>query len=255
MVAAIWSTPEKSMMDFPAETFLTFFINHRLLQVNNRSKWRTVKNGSRKYVDKIATRLQHVHLEEPVLEVKKENNGLRLTSGKGSYFFDKVVFATHAPLTGKILRTESSEINRVLSCFTTQSNQAYLHQDTSLMPKSKKCWSSWNTLANLNTQHSNKVALTYYLNRLQPLETKQDMLLTLNPAVSPQKTIFEAEYHHPLFDQKAIDAQNEIPQMQGHEGIYFAGAWTRYGFHEDGILSAVKVAEKFDIKTPWQPAV
>ncbi len=252
MVAAIWSTPEKLMMSFPAETFLTFFLNHKLLQVNDRPQWKTVKNGSINYVQKIAKKLEHVHLDEATLKVKRDGSHLRVNTTKGEYLFDKVVFATHPSLTSKILQTESSEVKRVLSSFQTIKNTAYLHHDESFMPRSKKCWASWNVSANLNTPEEHQVSLTYYLNRLQPLPTKKNMLLTLNPSRIPQKSLFQADYNHPKFDQLAIEAQLELPMIQGIDNVFHCGAWTRYGFHEDGLLSAVNIAKLFGIDTPWR---
>ena len=251
MVAAIWSTPETKMLDFPAETFLTFFLNHKLLQVNDRPQWKTVKNGSINYVQKIAERLQHIHLAEPITKVEKSGNHVKVVSNKQEYLFDKVIFATQPSLTRKILKTEHSEVIRVLNSFNTVTNNAYLHQDEDLMPKSKKCWSSWCVQANYNTKHEQQVSLTYYLNRLQPLKTQQNLFLTLNPTQPPKNTLLQVQYGHPLFDQAAIDAQAELPSIQGFDGVYFIGAWTRYGFHEDGLLSAVKLARLFDINTPW----
>jgi predicted NAD/FAD-binding protein len=251
MLAAIWSTPEQKMFDFPAETFLTFFINHKLLQVNDRPQWRTVKGGSRQYVKKIAERLQHIHLGEPVHSVEKTTTQIQLKTGKGEYLFDKVVFATAPAVTRKILKTPHGQLSEFLNSFNVVPNKAVLHQDESMMPVSKKCWASWCVQANLNSDFSNNVALTYYLNRLQPLMTAQNIFLSLNPAKEVSNVVFNVSYSHPMFDQKAIDAQKNLPLLQGIDGIYHAGAWTRYGFHEDGILSAVNVAKHFGIEAPW----
>ncbi|MFN3696961.1 MAG: NAD(P)/FAD-dependent oxidoreductase [Pseudobdellovibrio sp.] len=253
MVAAIWSTPEKGMMDFPAETFLTFFLNHKLLQVNDRPVWRTVKNGSINYVNKIAAKLKHIHLSEPITEVLYDDKSLQvqLQSIKGKYMFDKVIFATHAPITRKIYKNPSTEQFNMLKVFETIPNQAVLHNYEKLMPKNRSCWASWNVISNLNSKYDDKVSLTYYLNRLQPLPTQKHVLLTLNPAKSVDHAILTNEYHHPKFDQAAIDSQKLIDGVQGVNNVYFAGAWTRYGFHEDGILSAVKVGEKLGVHPPW----
>jgi predicted NAD/FAD-binding protein len=253
MLAAIWSTPEQKMFDFPAETFLTFFINHKLLQVNDRPQWKTVKGGSRQYVKKIADRLSHIHLGEGVLSVEKtENNKLKLSTAKGEYLFDKVVFATAPAVTRKILKTQNEKLQKFLNSFQVVPNKAVLHRDESLMPVSKKCWASWCVQANLKSEYSNNVALTYYLNRLQPLSTQKDIFLSLNPAVEAKEVVFKVDYTHPMFDQKAIDAQIELPGLQGIDGVFHAGAWTRYGFHEDGLLSAVNVAKCFSIEVPWK---
>lgn len=252
MVAAIWSTPEKGMLDFPAETFLTFFINHKLLQVNDRSVWKTVKNGSIQYVNKIASQLSHIHLSEPVTKVESIGDRIYLESIKSKYEFDKVVFATHAPVTRKIYTFKNELQKNIIESFSDISNDAVLHTDQSFMPENKKCWSSWNVKAQLKTSESDKVSLTYYLNKLQPLPTLEKLLLTLNPSVKINNTILSHQYAHPKFDQKAIDAQKKISSIQGIDNVYFAGAWTRYGFHEDGLLSAVNVAKCFDISPPWE---
>jgi len=252
MVAAIWSTPEQGMLDFPAETFLTFFINHKLLQVNNRPVWKTVKNGSVQYVDKIAKQLKHIHLSEPVLQVESVSQGIYLKSSVTDYHFDKVVFATHAPITSKIFKFKNEYQKSLIDSFSDIPNKAVLHEDSSLMPQNKKCWSSWNVKAQLKTKASDKVSLTYFLNRLQPLPTKNKLLLTLNPELDVKNKILSYDYAHPKFDQKAIDAQKKIESIQGVDHAYFAGAWTRYGFHEDGLLSAVEVAKCFNIKPLWK---
>jgi uncharacterized protein len=161
MIAAIWSTPEKAMREFPAETFLTFFINHKLLQVNERPVWRTVKNGSVNYVSKIASHLPHIHLDEGVLSVKKQNEGLELISKKQKYLFDKVIFATQPPLTSKIYQSSSTAVVDMLNAFRSEPNKAILHKDKKFMPKAQRCWASWNVQANLRSSNSNKVALTY----------------------------------------------------------------------------------------------
>lgn len=252
MVAAIWSTPEKGMLDFPAETFLTFFINHKLLQVNDRPVWRTVENGSKNYVDQIAQRLQHIHLSEAVDSVESVSGKLHLKTHLADYQFDRVVFATHAPVTAKIYKFKNQQQESMIKSFSTIPNKAILHDDLGFMPQKTKCWASWNVQAQLGTAESDKVSLTYLLNRLQPLATDNNLLLTLNPSRTPNNIMFSADYDHPKFDQKAIDAQSDIPHLQGIDGVYFAGAWTRYGFHEDGLLSAVNVAKHFDIETPWR---
>ncbi|AZZ36032.1 NAD/FAD-binding protein [Bdellovibrio sp. qaytius] len=252
MVAAIWSTPEKGMLDFPAETFLTFFINHKLLQVNDRPVWRTVKNGSKNYVDQIAAKLEHIHLNEAVNSVENVNGVLQLKTHLGDYQFDRVVFATHAPVTAKIYKFKHARQEKLIKSFATIPNQAILHSDLGFMPQREKCWASWNVQAQLGTAASDKVSLTYLLNRLQPIDTDRKMLLTLNPSRKPSGVMLSANYEHPKFDQLAIDAQNDIPHLQGIDGVYFAGAWTRYGFHEDGLLSAVNVAKLFEIETPWR---
>ena len=248
--AAIWSTPEDSMLKFPAATFLTFFLNHKLLQVNDQPKWRTVKNGSIQYVEKAAKLIPHIHLGKAIQQVERTQKGVQVKLDDGVMLFDRVVMATHAPITAKLLMNPSELERRVLSPFQTIANTTILHRDASLMPKSEKCWAAWNVQA--ANAGKEKVSLTYYLNRLQPLATKQNYFVTLNPIQTIENVIRKLIYHHPLFDQDTIRAQRELSEIQGGGGVYYAGAWTRYGFHEDGLLSAVKVAKHMGILIPWK---
>ncbi len=248
--AAIWSTPENKMLEFPASTFLTFFINHKLLQVNNRPVWRTVKNGSIEYVKKASAQIKHIHLSSPVVDVQRAVNKVFLKTPRESFEFDRVVLATHAPITAKILKDQSAEEKNVLSAICYEANKAYLHNREELMPRTKRCWSAWNVYGDASGE-SSKVSLTYHLNELQKLPSKKDYFLTLNPATEIKDYQREIDYSHPQFNQAAIRAQRLLPSIQGNGGVYYAGAWTRYGFHEDGLLSAVQVAEMLGVTTPW----
>lgn len=249
--AAIWSTPESKMLDFPAETFLNFFINHKLLQVNNRPVWRTVKNGSIQYVQKAREQIRHVHIDTPVLSVERQSKKIVVRTATDSIEFDAVVMATHAPITAQILKNKSEAEEKILSSIRYENNKTILHRDSNFMPKNKICWSSWNVLGSNDTENIQKVSLSYYLNRLQPLPTDKNYFVTLNPLSTIQNAIREFQYSHPQFDHAAIQAQNGLSAIQGNGGIYYAGAWTRYGFHEDGLLSAVKVAELLNTPIPW----
>ncbi len=248
---AIWSTPEMGMLSFPAETFLTFFMNHKLLEVNGRPKWRTVEKGSRQYVQKAALKISKIFLNSRITAVERKDGKVVVTNNNETNVYDKVIMATHAPITKKILKNQSSKEEEVLNAFRYESNATILHSDESFMPKSKLCWSSWNVIGTGNSGKSNKVSLTYNINFLQSLPTKKTFLVTLNPHERIKEPLREFSYDHPQFDQEAIRAQRELPTIQGNGGVYFAGAWTRYGFHEDGILSAVNVAELLGVKAPW----
>lgn len=252
--AAIWSTPEGRMNEFPAATLLLFFINHHLLQVNGRPQWRTVKNGSIQYVKKAAARIARIHTGAPVLEVERRNGKVILRTGTDTAEFDQVVMATHAPITAKILKAQSQREQEVLAAFKYEPNRTLLHTDQRVMPRTKRCWSSWNVLGAGHETFASKVSLSYYLNRLQPLQAKQNYFVTLNPGKDVSGLLREFEYHHPQFNQEAIRAQRELPSIQGQGGVYFAGAWSRYGFHEDGILSAVNAAALMGVNTPWAAA-
>lgn len=248
---AIWSTPESKMLEFPAATFLTFFINHKLLQVNNRPIWKTVKNGSRQYVDRAAKSISHIHVGTPVVAVERVNGKVHVRTNTESVEFDRVVMGTHAPITARILKVQSDQEKNVLEAIQYEANKTYLHHDESCMPQEKRCWSAWNVYGAKENEHMRKISLSYYLNELQKFPATKNYFLTLNPSFAIETTVREFEYAHPQFDQRAIRAQRELPQIQGHGGVYYAGAWSRYGFHEDGLLSAVNVADLMGVKTPW----
>ena len=250
--AAIWSTPERGMEAFPAETFLTFFINHQLLQINDRPIWRTVEGGSVEYVKKVSARIPFIHLNAPVQNVERLAGKVLLRTAGECLEFDRVVFATHAPVTLRILENPTDLERRVLSSIGTSANKTYLHTDSSFMPSRRKCWSSWNVMSSPENQNHENVSLTYFINKLQPLRTEKNYFVTLNPRSPVQRVLRELSYDHPQFDREAIEAQKSLPLIQGRGGVYFAGAWTRYGFHEDGLLSAVRIGDLLGIKPPWE---
>jgi predicted NAD/FAD-binding protein len=254
MAGAIWSTPVGNMRQFPAESFFTFCMNHRLLQVNDRPQWRTIVGGSEKYVQNIERRLSHIHLNSPVESVERGTGQIRLRTRGQEILFDKVVFATHVPVTRSILRSRSAEEEAILGCFSVQPNTAVLHHDDRDMPKRKSCWASWNVLTGSAKSDPSiqKMSLTYYINRLQPLGSKKNRFVTLNP-VTPLPDADESfSFDHPYFDQRSLQAQKDLNKIQGAGGVYYTGAWTRYGFHEDGLLSAVNMARLLDVVPPWK---
>ena len=250
MGAAIWSTPERSMLEFPAETFLAFFINHRLLQVTDRPVWRTVRDGSEQYVNKLAATLPHVRLNAAVTQVERRDGAVFVQSNGESLKFDQVVMATHAPVTAKLLKLDARELE-LLGAFQDEQNRTVLHGDASFMPRRPRCWAAWNVLGSSDPAVTSKVSLSYHINRLQPLNTDKNVFVTLNPQSPIAGRTREFEYAHPQFTQNAIRAQRDLKDIQGNGGVHFAGAWTRYGFHEDGLLSAVKVAERLGVNVPW----
>jgi predicted NAD/FAD-binding protein len=219
--------------------------------VNDRPQWRTVKNGSRQYVDKAAKRISHIHLNSPVTSVERMDGKVTVTSLGKSEIFDKVILAAHSPVANQILQNKTVVEEKILSAISYESNRTILHSDPAFMPKEKRCWSSWNVLGTGKGGFAKKVSLTYFINMLQSLPTKNNYFVTLNPHSEIYRPWQEFSYDHPKFDQMAIRAQRDIDLIQGNGGVYFAGAWTRYGFHEDGILSAVKVSELLGVKAPW----
>ncbi|MBY0556095.1 MAG: FAD-dependent oxidoreductase [Burkholderiaceae bacterium] len=252
MAAAIWSSSPSDILQFPATTFLRFCLNHALLQVNNRPQWRTVKGGSRNYVRKIAATLPDCRINTPVLHVGRHGAGLRVTTAAGSEQFDAVVFATHAPTTLALL-DNSIAAPALLEGVRYQPNVAYLHTDLALMPKHRKVWSAWNYLSAPAQNGERPVCVSYWLNQLQELPFQTPVMVTLNPPTAPDadSTLARFEYEHPIMDQAAIDAQTRLHEIQGKDGIWYAGAWTGYGFHEDGLKSALRVVRDFGVAPAW----
>lgn len=252
MGAAIWSTSTEDMRKFPAENFLQFGINHSLFQVEGRPVWRTIKNGSREYVKKIANELPRIFLNEPVLSVNRSEK-ITVTTASRVESFDKVIFATHTDITAKILQDKTPAEKEILEKVEYSENIAYLHYDKSHLPDSQNVWSAWNYFSETDANSKQAVAVSYLISKLQPLPFKEPIIVTLNPmrVPDPSKTIKTIIYHHPLFDQKAIDAQKMLSEIQGDNHTYFAGAWCGYGFHEDGLKSGIVVAKMLGAKVPW----
>lgn len=257
MAAAIWSSKPDDILDFPASTFLQFCMNHALLQVNDRPKWRTVKGGGREYVRKIAACLSDVRLNTPVLAVHRTEDGVVIESKNGKETFDSVIFATHAPDTLRLLTDANVDEKEILSSVRYQANTAILHTDEAQLPRRKKVWSAWNYIggprADGEINDMRPVCVSYLLNQLQDLPVKQAVIVTLNPFTppAPDTVLAQFEYDHPVFDADAIRAQALLPTIQGKNKVWFAGAWTGYGFHEDGLKSALRVVADFDALPSW----
>jgi predicted NAD/FAD-binding protein len=254
MAAAIWSCPVATMRGYPVSTFARFCHNHGLLQVVDRPQWYTVRGGARDYVDKIAARLPDLRRDDPVHEVRRLPDGsTRVTSRTGPADYDHVVLACHSDESLALLRDADAGERGVLAAVRYQPNRAVLHTDVQQMPRLRSVWSAWNYLsdgADLSAE-SARVAVTYWLNRLQPLPTTRPVLLTLNPLVPPlpEHVIGAYDYAHPVFDAAAVAAQRALPEVQGRRGVWLAGAWTGFGFHEDGLKSGVAVAEALLART------
>jgi uncharacterized protein len=243
MAAAIWSCPSEQMLAFPVATFVQFCHNHGLLQVNDRPKWFTVKNGARNYVKKIVPFIDQVHANTPVLSVLAKGDKPVVKTALGQAAFDHVVMACHSDQAAEILHGNEAQ-RAQLAHIRYQPNVAFLHTDEKLMPKTRSTWSSWNYLSDvLNPQPS--VSVTYWSNLLQPLPVKKPIFVTLNPIIQPDsnKVFREIHYSHPVFDVPAVKAQQALTELQGLGNVYMAGAWMKYGFHEDGHTSGLNAAK------------
>jgi len=255
MTSAIWSTPSTKMLEFPAESLIQFMKNHSLIQ-NNRPKWRTVKGGSREYVKKL-TRDTNADFRKnsEVLSVTRTDEGVLVRDTSGTeQIFDQVVMAAHSDQSLKILKDASKQEREILSAVKYVKNDVWLHRDTSLMPKRKKAWAAWNYIGNRNVMDDRDVSVTYWMNRLQNIDEQYPLFVTLNPIEKPAEnlTVSRYAYSHPLFDTAAINAQARLHEIQGKNRVWYCGAWTGFGFHEDGLKSGLYVARKLGGVVPWQ---
>lgn len=255
MAAAIWSCPTQTMMAYPLATFARFCHNHGLLQVSDRPQWMTVRGGSRVYVQAIADRLVDVRRACAVSAVRRMGQGVMVEAGGMAERHDQVVMACHSDQALALLGDHATPAERrLLGAIRYQPNHAVLHTDVALLPRSRRVWSAWNYMAGEGAPDRRPVSVSYLMNSLQPLPFKRPVVVSLNPFIEPDpaSVIARFDYAHPLFDGPAIDAQVRLPEIQGRERIWFCGAWTGYGFHEDGLASAVRVARHFGVNVPWQ---
>jgi predicted NAD/FAD-binding protein len=253
MAAAIWSCPTRAMLDYPFASFARFFQNHGLLQLADRPQWYTVRGGSRRYVEAISRGLADVRLATPVRSLRRERTQAWVNGER----FDAVVLACHSDQALALLGAEASPAERaVLSAIPYQKNRALLHTDATLLPKNRRVWSAWNYAAGADAPQGRPVSVHYLINKLQPLPFAQPVIVSLNPHREPDasQVIGEFDYDHPVFGVGAAAAQARLPEIQGARSTWFCGAWTRYGFHEDGFASALEIARALDVEPLRQAA-
>ena len=250
IASAIWSSKPNKILDYPAEVFINFFENHGLLSFTNQPQWFFVKNNSKDYVEKFQKNFKgEIKLNTKIIAVEKLSNGkIELKTNDGVHIFDKVIFASHGDQTFNMLKNQSKKQKAILKNFAYQENHITVHKDVSFMPKNKKCWSSWNYKIKDNEHY-----LTYWMNNLQNIDKNYPVFVTLNAKglVNKNDVFDEYKFEHPLYNFAMIQAQKEISAIQGEDNIYYAGAYLGYGFHEDGIKSAIEVAKKMNLKLPW----
>ena len=245
MLGCIWSCPTDQMLRFPVATMVRFCHNHGLIQVQNRPQWHTVAGGARQYVHAILQGLD-ARLATPVTHIERTMAGVSVRAGGVTEPFDAVVLAVHSDQALRLLAQPSAAERRVLGAIRYQPNRAVLHTDTRVMPRRRAAWAAWNyERAADGAQESARVCLHYWLNRLQPLPFAQPVLVSLNPVspIDPAKILGEFDYDHPVFDLSAWSAQKQVAELQGVQRTWFAGAWTGYGFHEDGLQSGYRAAD------------
>jgi predicted NAD/FAD-binding protein len=244
MLGCIWSCPTDQMLQFPVATMIRFCHNHGLIQVTNRPQWFSVVGGARHYVEKILAGVHDKRLSTPVRLIERDAQGVRIITDGHAERFDEVVIATHTDQALGLLREPSGEERKVLGDIRYQDNRAVLHTDASVLPANPKAWAAWNYERAASTEReSSRVCLHYLLNLLQIIPFAQPVVVSLNPLqpINPATILGEYDYAHPVFDLKAIDAQKRVPLLQGQHHTWYAGAWTGYGFHEDGLKSGLQV--------------
>ena len=256
MIGAIWSCSVEQMLEFPIQTMIRFCHNHGLLQIQNRPQWLTIKGGSREYVKRIVSALEKGRVtikRESVSRVNASQDGssqVEVMSPSGSAWFDEVVMACHSDQALDLVHGIDQQAKNILASIPYQKNRAILHTDIRFLPEEKRCWAAWNYTAKSGIAPSSKqhVSVNYLINRLQPLPEKlqnTQIIVSLNPSIEPDSKLIHQEIHysHPVFDMSAIQAQKELPLIQGTSSIWYCGAWTGFGFHEDGLRSGELVAE------------
>lgn len=248
---AIWSTPLEKILDFPAYALINFFENHALLHHSGQHQWYTVEGGSREYVDRLETAMirkgVNIRTRAPIASVKRHATGVEVLTRCGAREqFDDVVFATHADDSLAMLSDATPKEHEALSAVRYQPNDIILHRDESVMPQRRVCWSSWNYTEAADAT-SDRIDLTYWMNKLQPIPLDDPMFVTLNTrrTIRDEDIFDRVTLRHPVFDLAVLAAQDRIRARNGENNTWFCGAWMKNGFHEDGLSSAVEVVERF----------
>jgi len=248
MAAAVWSSPPEKIEDFPAITLMRFWHNHGFLGLDTQHPWRTVIGGSREYVKKISAPFaDRITKDDPVTAITPDNE-IILASGHRQKF-DRIISAAHGDQSLALLTDPTPLESELLSAFPYQNNKAVLHSDEKFMPRTKRCWASWNYRVD-----EGKHSTIYWMNKLQGATAKKNFFVSINPSapIPEEHLIKELDYEHPLFDLKSIAAQKRLPEL--HDAgtkRYYCGAWQRYGFHEDGLWSAFRLCQHLLGKDPW----
>jgi predicted NAD/FAD-binding protein len=261
MSSAVWSTSPEKMLGFPATTLLRFFQNHGFLGLHTQHQWWTVDGGAQEYTKRLTAPWQNrIRHNRKIVRVQRKvaGGGVALTDASGTHHrFDRVILACHADQSLQLLADPTADETRLLQTFHYQTNLATLHTDTSVMPRKKLAWSSWNYSVTRNSQGEIVPATHYWMNRLQNVSDRENYFVSINGnrEIDPGRILKTIQYEHPLFSLDAVGAQREIPELnrcaQGRTETFYTGAWQRYGFHEDGLLSAVNLSQLLLQHDPW----
>ena len=259
IASAIWSCSNKNALLFPTKTFLYFFYHHGLLNIKDRPKWKTVKYGSQQYIKNIVKKSNFKYeINSSIEAIYPKNNSVCIRLKDKEIDYDNVIMACHADQSAKLIKDVDKEIYKTLNYFKFSKNKVVLHSSKQFMPKNKSLWSSWNYTSSLDSIRKNNekpIQVTYWMNLLQNIDKKYPLFVTLNPeegSISKNKIYEEILYEHPILDENALKGQSKLENIQGLNNIWFAGAWTKYGFHEDGIKSALHIAKKLGTNSPWK---
>lgn len=249
MGSAIWSMGIKEMLDFPLEFFAKFFINHGLLEITNRPQWFTIEGGSCQYIEPLTKNFKDkIFTNAKVEKVKRDNNKVQIIVNQETLEFDKVIFACHSDQALKLLESPSPLEQEIIGSIKYSNNEVILHNDVSLLPKRKLAHASWNYL--ITNKSNNQATLTYDMNILQGLKSPKTYCVTLNNTelINKSKILASYNYSHPIYSRESVKAQQRFNEVSGHNNTYYCGAYWKNGFHEDGVVSALRVCEQLGVK-------
>jgi predicted NAD/FAD-binding protein len=254
MAGAIWSCPPRQMLALPAETFVRFFANHGLLSFTGQPQWYTVTGGAQCYVDRLISSFAHrIRTSCAAVRVTRRNDLVQVCDSHGGQeCYDHVVLASHSDQTLAMLSDADPAERQALAAIGYQRNRAVLHKSPQFMPRRRRCWASWNYHSD-GSGNEPAISVTYWMNRLQSIDERYPLFLTLNPtrAIPDDQVFDEHEFFHPVFDKAAMEAQSRLGALQGIRNIWFCGAYMGHGFHEDGLVSAMDVAARLGAPAPW----
>jgi hypothetical protein len=254
MAGCIWSAPMHQMLAYPAQSLVRFFWNHGLLRVAGQLRWRTVRGGSRRYVEKLAALpAGSIRLGHGAVRIVRRADGIDVRDTRGQWDrFDRVIVACHADQALAMLDQPTERERRILAAFRYVTNTAAVHGDVALMPRRRRVWSSWNYVAREGDRDA-PASLTYWMNRLQNLDPAHPVFVSLNPSAQPcpGRTWATLSYDHPLFDRAALEAQRQLASIQDPRGVLFCGSYCGYGFHEDALSAGLEAAEALGVSRPW----
>ena len=251
LISSIWSTNQKDVSNFPLKLFINFFNNHDLFNIKDKPQWKFVHGGSNSYIKKIIELNRFsFSLNTKIDKIIRSEKNIKIIKNNEEVVFDYIIIATHADQALQIINNPTKNEKEILSKFEYTKNRAYLHSDKSMMPKNKKTWSSWNFIK--GEKENINFTLTYWMNNLQKLETSKEYFVTINPEKTPENTHNETFFTHPKFNLETMKSQSKLRDLQGDKNTFFCGAYHGYGFHEDGIQSAVYVSKMLGADIPWK---